>query len=402
MAWHTLTPWAVQQHDSDGTEVIRCYSGTVPASTTWTRLLTNEVSPLRVGTTTLRPVLYCAPVSGRRYKTAKKHTRAKPARGSRRQWILWAMLPATLLIAVIIVLARRGPAEEDEIAEFDGARADRLVKELCKRGHRYYGAPKRAEAIANLQTMLDEVTDQTALQRFDAHETSSDEDYELTNIIGRLDPQATRRVILASHWDTRKWAEEDADPEQRDDPIEGANDGTSGVAVLLELARVLKTRPPSSVGVDFVLFDGEEFGRPGSDDYCQGSRYFARMLKGLYPRSRPEYAIVIDMVGDCDQGFLPELTSLKRAPRLVGKIWNAATRLGYGEIFSSSGNWAIEDDHTALQKAGIQSALLIDYDYPHWHTQGDTVDKVCATSLERVGKVLLEVLLNPVEERDNG
>lgn len=299
-------------------------------------------------------------------------------------------------------MTRQGTNRDNDSVEIDGTRAKGVVEDLVKRGHRYYGAPKREEAIEHLRALLDELTDQTALQRFTEQEEVSGEEFSLTNIIGRYSPGNERRVLLGTHWDTRLWAEEEVDVDRRDEPIPGANDGTSGIAVLLEVARVVKSRGYEEYGVDYVLFDGEEFGRPGSDDYCKGSRYFARMLKSLYPRSRPELALVIDMVGDCDQEFRPELSSIKLSPNLVMRLWNAASRLGFGEVFTTRGHWAVEDDHTALQKAGIPSALLIDYDYPHWHTHGDTVDKVCASSLERVGKVIVDFLENPEEEDPNG
>jgi Zn-dependent M28 family amino/carboxypeptidase len=297
------------------------------------------------------------------------------------------------IVAAVVILASGRRGESGARAAFDGERAKRVVEELCLAGERYYEAPGRPRSIERLRALLDERVEQTALQRFTATETATGAEIELTNIIGRQNPESPRRVILATHWDTRAWAEEDVDPALRDTPIEGANDGTSGVAVLLEVARTLGALGFDSIGVDYVFFDGEEFGRPGSGDYCQGSRHFAKRLPSLYPRSRPELALVIDMVGDCDQRFLPELSSIKRAPRVVGRLWETAARLGHGEVFSMEGSVSVEDDHTALAAAGIPAALLIDYDYPPWHTHEDRVDKVCTASLERVGDVLVEFLV---------
>ncbi len=301
----------------------------------------------------------------------------------------------------MVILSSDATTEPSDIS-FDGELAVTTVADLCQRGQRFYGAPKRQEAIDHLRTLLDQWTDQTALQRFEARESKSGKSYPLVNIIGRQNPEVKRRILLGSHWDTRLWAEEDEDEQRRDEPIVGANDGTSGLAVLLEVARVLKSRDFTDYGIDFVFFDGEEFGRPGSNDYCQGSRYFARMLKSLYPRSRPEKAIIIDMVGDCDQQFQPEASSIKGAPRLALGLWETAESLGFGRFFAKTEARHIEDDHTALQKLGIPSVLLIDYDYPHWHTQGDTVDKVCASSLDRVGEVLIRYLTTPEEGTSDG
>ena len=164
------------------------------------------------------------------------------------------------------------------------------------------------------------------------------------------------------------------------------------MALLLEVARVLRATNFSSVGVDYVFFDGKEFGRSDAEDCCQGSRYFARMLSSLYPRSRPSFAVIVDMIGDCQQSFLPETASLQKSPRLVKQLWQAADDLGYQQYFQRESTWSVAADQLPLQRAGIPAALLIDNEYAYWHTHQDTPDKVCASSLERVGKVILRML----------
>ena len=253
---------------------------------------------------------------------------------------------------------------------------------------RYYGAKGRPQAVQYLQSRLAATTDRADKQEFSATETMSGVRYALTNIIGHQNASAKRRELLASHWDTRLWAEEDSDRTKRDKPVPYANDGGSGIAVLLELSRHSTTL--KNLGVDYVFFDGEEFGRPGNSEYCKGSQYFAQTFdhENLPP---PQHAIVLDMVGDADLGIYYEGTSLQRAPELTKRIWRTAKALGIN-AFHPSPKFTILDDHTSLQAIGIPAVLLIDYDYPYWHTHDDTLDKVSPQSLEAVGRVLLAYL----------
>jgi hypothetical protein len=253
---------------------------------------------------------------------------------------------------------------------------------------RYYGAKHRPDAIQYLRKELESTTDSVDSQELSAVEAQSNQRYALTNIIGHQNAGAKQRQLLASHWDTRLWAEEDPNPAKRNSPAAYANDGGSGVAVILALAR--HTKGFSNIGIDFVLFDGEEFGRPGSSDYCKGSEYFARQ----YERNntpRPQNAIVLDMVGDADLGIYWDVTSLKQAPDLSKRLWKTAQNLGVS-AFHPAPKYTIIDDHSPLQAIGIPSILLIDYDYPYWHTHSDTIDKVSPQSLEAVGRVLFSFM----------
>ncbi|MDD3642746.1 MAG: M28 family peptidase, partial [Candidatus Krumholzibacteria bacterium] len=170
-------------------------------------------------------------------------------------------------------------------------------------------------------------------------------------------------------------------------PIPGANDGASGVAVLLEIARLLGRHEPP-VGVDIVLFDGEDSGETGAAaDWCLGSAHFARNLRGY----RPFAAIVIDMIGDRDLDIPMESYSLAAAPALLGELYDIASGLGYAQFRRERGP-AIIDDHLPLIRAGLPAVDLIDFDYPWWHTLDDTPDKCSPRSLEAVGRVLVEYL----------
>jgi len=190
-------------------------------------------------------------------------------------------------------------------------------------------------------------------------------------------------ALIGAHYDTRRLADNDPDPSLRNEPVPGANDGASGVAVLLELARVLdKGRLKYEVWLTF--FDAEDNGRLDGWEFIAGSQEMAGRLT-----VRPEMVVIADMIGDRDQQLYKEQNS---NPELVARIWDIAARLGYDEIFLPTAKWSMMDDHTPFLQKGIPAVDLIDFDYPYWHTTQDTADKVAPESLGRVGRVL-QVLL---------
>lgn len=188
-------------------------------------------------------------------------------------------------------------------------------------------------------------------------------------------------VMLGAHYDTRPIA--DKDPNNPDQPVLGANDGASGVAVLLELARCLEENKLKNT-VILTFFDAEDRGHIDGWPFCVGSEYLAANLNFT-----PEYIIVVDMVGDAKQELYWEGNS---DPVLLERIWDIAAELGYKMSFIPTYKWRITDDHTPFLKRGIPAIDIIDFDYPYWHTTEDTPDKVSPESLERVGRVL-EVFL---------
>ena len=201
------------------------------------------------------------------------------------------------------------------------------------------------------------------------------------NIVGKAGTGPV--ALIGAHYDTRRLADNDPDPALRTEPVPGANDGASGVAVLLELARVLnRERLKNEVWLTF--FDAEDNGRLDGWEFIAGSQEMASRLT-----VRPEMVVIADMIGDRDQQIYKEQNS---TPELVTKIWDIAARLGYDEVFLPTAKWAILDDHTPFLQRGIPAVDLIDFDYPYWHTTQDTTDKVAPESLERVGRVL-QVLL---------
>lgn len=303
------------------------------------------------------------------------------------------IVTAIVAIFAALVLYNNNNKPDDYEPQFSGEDAYNVLSQLIKQ-QRYYGAPEREQAIDFLKRSIKKSANNVIAQKFKKLETSSQVEYTLVNIIGRQNTKSKERIIIGSHWDSRLWAERDPEEKNRDIPIEGANDGGSGVAVIIELAKI--TRNFKNIGIDYVFFDGEEFGREGSDDYCQGSRYFAKNIGLLYPDKIPSQAIIIDMVGDADQQFYYEKSSVYYAPELTKRIWTAASDFGFSQWIAQA-KYHIVDDHTPLQELGIKAILMIDYDYPYWHKQSDRIDKVSAQSLERVGKVILKILFN--EER---
>ena len=194
------------------------------------------------------------------------------------------------------------------------------------------------------------------------------------------------QIILGAHYDTRMVADNDPDPAKRLQPVPGANDGASGVAVLLELARVL---PEDSVPVWLVFFDAEDNGRIEGWDWILGSQAFVDELD-----FHPKAAVIVDMIGDADQNIYIERNS---NPQLVEEIWGIAAELGYEQSFISMPKYAMIDDHAPFLEAGIPAVDIIDFDYPYWHTTEDTVDKVSAESLDTVGKTLQEWVNRSIE-----
>ena len=195
--------------------------------------------------------------------------------------------------------------------------------------------------------------------------------------------------MLCAHWDSRPRSENDPDSSKKSLPILGANDGASGVAILLDLGRVFQKQPPP-VGVDIVLFDAEDWGLNGGEEgWFVGSKFFAQNLKGY----RPRLAILLDMVGDSSLDIYREGYSQKYAGEINDYIWETAKN-EHATAFADSVKYTISDDHVPLLEAGIKVVDLIDFDYPYWHTQGDTPDKCSPQSLETVGKVLISAIYN--------
>jgi hypothetical protein len=267
---------------------------------------------------------------------------------------------------------------------------------------RTLGDPSRARSIAALADMLAAAGVRSghpavAVQRhaFEAADRDGTR-YELVNLVADFRPDARTHFVLATHFDTRPWADEDPDPSAHALPVPGANDGTSGVAVILELVPTLLRELPKDVGVSVVLFDGEELGH-GTDPhgYCAGSRRLAEDIDdpAFAVLRRAAFGIVLDMVGDRDLRIVIEPNSLAAAPDLVEHVWGTAREHGLLAFDTTVRERGIVDDHKFLTAAGIPSILVIDREYAQWHTRRDTVEFVDPRSLETVGEALRLSLL---------
>lgn len=274
-----------------------------------------------------------------------------------------------------------------EVPTFD---ADRAFADLVKQtefGTRVPGTEPHSACGAWLTAQLSAGADSVWTQNFTAFVPLMNDSMPFTNIIAHFRAGKSKRVLLGAHWDTRPIADNDPDSANWRTPILGANDGASGVAVLLEIARALSAQSPP-VGVDIVFFDGEDLGRPGHDDeWSIGARHYASILKRKY-----EWVIIVDMVGDKDLTIYREGYSYQYAREFQDRIWNAAAALSDTVTFRPEIEFDIMDDHVPFLMKGMPAVDIIDLRYPYWHTIGDTVDKCAPESLARVGRVILQVL----------
>jgi glutaminyl-peptide cyclotransferase len=272
--------------------------------------------------------------------------------------------------------------------EFDGSRAFGYLEQQMRFGPRIPGTPAHEQAGDWILAQLRSRADTVIVQEI-THRTKSGEVLHLRNFFARFQPARPDRVLYLAHWDTRPHADQSANLAAQQQPVPGADDGASGVAVLLGVADALKARP-AALGVDLLFVDGEDYGNfADSSDVLIGSRYFAANLPSDYP---PLFAVLFDMVGDKDLQIYAEGNSQAEAPEVVDRVWRTARALGYGDIFVPQVRHTLIDDHVSLQRVGIHAIDVVDFDYPYWHTTEDTLDKVSAASLQVVGDVALGVV----------
>jgi glutaminyl-peptide cyclotransferase len=284
--------------------------------------------------------------------------------------------------------ARAGGAGSKSPVEFNGRTALTYVEKQMSFGPRIPNKPgHQLEAdwlLAELRARADTVIVQEI-----THRLRNGEVLHLRNFFARFRPEATERVLFLAHWDTRPMADKSANLAQQRMPVPGANDGASGVAVLLGVADALKARPPAS-GVDLLFVDGEDYGDfADTSDVLIGSRWFAAHQP---PGYQPLFAVLFDMVGDKDLQIYQEGQSLAFAPEVVQRVWRVAAERGHDRQFIPSVRHTLTDDHVSLQKAGIHAIDVVDFDYPYWHTTEDTIDKVSAESLQIVGDVAVSLV----------
>lgn len=314
-------------------------------------------------------------------------------------WVLLGLAAAVVGMAVVLEMgdSRNGSAEAADgrltlqTIPFDGQRAHDYVKQLCAIGRRPTGSAGMAEQQRMLRRHFEGLGGQVELQPFTMRHPVDGTDVAGANLIVRWHPESQERILLAAHYDTLPYPM--LDPVDRRGTFVGANDGASGVAILMELAHRMP-EIESRYGVDFVLLDAEEFIFREGDPFFIGSTHFAEQYAGGKSPYRYRWGVLLDMVGDADLNLPMEEHSAvwKDTRGLTREIWSLARRLGVREFIPRVGH-NVRDDHLALHNVGhIPCIDIIDFDYPPWHTRGDTPDKVSPLSLAKVGWVIQEWL----------
>jgi glutaminyl-peptide cyclotransferase len=286
-----------------------------------------------------------------------------------------------LISVMLIVLANLSGCKvlkkaQKDLAEFNADRAYQDIEYQLSLGPRIPGTPGHEQILDWMESELDGEDWQVERQELSINGK------KVINLIASRG--VGEYILLGAHYDTRILADHDPELSLKDDPVPGANDGASGVAVLLELARTLPENLP--VAIKLVFFDAEDNGGIDDWDWILGSRAFVRELV-----DKPSAAIIVDMIGDADLEVYYERNS---DITLMEQIWQQARNLGYENIFIPEYRHSMLDDHTPFLEAGIPAVDLIDFNYPYWHTTSDTLDKVSPESLKAIGDTLTAWLLD--------
>ncbi len=297
----------------------------------------------------------------------------------------------TSILAALAVAAGLGGCARETAPpprEFEASKAFEYLRTQVGFGTRIPSTPPHERMAAWLDSLLRVRADTLIVQSW-THVTAAGDSLRLRNFVARFNPRATTRILFLAHWDTRPRSD---GPNSKNPkaPVPGANDGASGVAVLLGVADALKRQPPA-IGVDLLFDDGEDYGdfNEHPTDVLIGARYYAGHQP---PGPTPKYAVLFDLVADKDLQIYQEGNSLTGAPEVVELVWSTARKLGKQGVFIPSPKHTLTDDHVELQKAGIKAIDVVDFDYPAWHTPDDTIDKVSAASLQVVGDVALALI----------
>jgi len=299
-------------------------------------------------------------------------------------------------VAVTVPYIRQSPA-------FNADSAYRFVEQQVAFGPRVPGTEAHSDCGDYLSGKLTQYGAQVLQQRADITHYNG-RNLPVRNIIGSYHPEKEKRVLLFAHWDSRPYADEESDEERQRQPIAGADDGASGVGVLLEIARQLQQQPVN-VGVDIIFFDLEDWGQPSFDTqfvegdwWCLGSQYWA-----AHPHKenyKAAYGILLDMVGSTNATFMKEEYSVQYASSVVEKVWSTAARLGYGSYFLSQRGGYITDDHLPVNKqmrAPSINIINLKRDSrtgfaPHWHTLNDDMRNIDRNTLRAAGQTVMEVI----------
>jgi glutaminyl-peptide cyclotransferase len=278
--------------------------------------------------------------------------------------------------------ATPAPPPSPTVPNFDAADSFAMLVTQCSFGPRVPNTEPHTVCENYILKTLKPYVDSTVVQNFTYHDDSRKVTLHLSNILGVINPGGTDKILLCAHWDTRPTADQDFDIANRDKPIPGADDGASGVAVLLELAKVFhQTKPKAEVILAF--WDAEDWG-PDDPHMYLGADYFSAHPGALMPTK----AILVDMIGDKGVTVPKEQYSNIHAPQVQQEIYNDAWSLGYTKEFPDTLGFEITDDHVPMNEAGIPTVDLIDFNYAYWHTLQDTPNKCSPDSLEIIGRTL--------------
>jgi glutaminyl-peptide cyclotransferase len=312
---------------------------------------------------------------------------------------------AALIGGVVLVYENQGLADNPNSAvsrltldqiPFDGARAYEYLKAICAIGPRPSASPGMAEQQKMLLNHFEKLGGKVKLQQFRIRHPLDGSEVRMANFMVSWHPERKERILLAAHYDTRPYP--DRDTTNPRGTFVGANDGASGVALLMELAHAMPGLE-GKLGVDFVLFDGEEFiFNDDRDVYFLGSEYFAREYAAGRLDARYRWGVLLDMIADADLQLFEERHGVewKDTRPLVNQIWQTAAKLKVRE-FIARPKYDLRDDHLPLHDTGKIPAIdIVDFDYPYWHTEADTPDKCSALSMAKVGWVVSEWLKHAV------
>lgn len=294
----------------------------------------------------------------------------------------------------------------DSEIKFSSDSAYKYIAEQTAFGPRVPNTHAHSQCLSYLQNKFTTLGAKVTIQEGDGISFEG-KTLPVRNIIAQYNPEKANRVILCSHWDSRPFADNDEDSKYHNTPIDGANDGASGVGVLLEIARQLQQRP-TTIGIDIILFDTEDYGTPSHiklekyrpDTWCLGSQFWGKSELGKNCQAR--YGILLDMVGAQGAQFFQENYSKSTAQNVVNKVWKAAKEIGYGNYFVDETGGYITDDHYYVSTlAKVPCIDIIQYDpktssgfYKYWHTHNDTAENIDKNTLEAVGRTLLYVIYN--------
>ncbi|HNY02188.1 MAG TPA: M28 family peptidase [Bacteroidales bacterium] len=321
-----------------------------------------------------------------------------------------------LLLAFLFLAACNQPAKHEEtkqeatpsgprvpVPDFNGDSALEFARLQLAFGPRVPNTPAHEKCATWLTSKMESWTPHLTVQKGQVYAYNKTA-LNFRNIIGSWNPENTTRVLLCAHWDSRPFADHDPNPANHRKPVDAANDGASGVGVLMEMARQFSLKPPP-IGVDIILLDVEDYGPPqdenisqSEDFWGQGAQYWAKNphVKNYTAR----YGILLDMVGAPNATFLMEKVSMDYASDILKLVWSAAGRVGYSSYFLYQEGGYITDDHVPINKIrNIPTIDIIHLDrnsetgfYPYWHTTGDTFDKLDKNTLKAVGQTLLTVV----------